>query len=115
MTIVDENDLIFEVEDGEAVTITAESENTVHRVTFDLDGSSGQFTPAGADSSRFRFVADQSQHEVRELTLVFHFTGQADGVYRVAVSGSRGGGPFEREFKQRRSKVRSRVFTFDVV
>lgn len=115
MTIVDENDLIFEVEDGEAVTITAESENTVHRVTFDLDGSPGQFTATGDDSSQFRFTADQSRHEVRELTLTFHFTGQAEGVYRVSVSGSRGGGAFEREFKQRRSKVRARAFTFDVV
>jgi hypothetical protein len=115
MNIVDENDLIFEVEDGEAVTITAESENTVHRVTFDLDGSAGQFTATGPDSSRFRFVADQSQHEVRDLALVCHFTGQADGVYRIAVSGSRGGDAFEREFKQRRSKFRARVFTFDVV
>lgn len=115
MVIIDKNELFLAGNNGEKITVIVRSENTVHMVTYNLDGTTGVMPSTGPQASRLEFNLNQSQHDPTKLLLVFHFANsQAGGIYRVLVSGETGP-PFGRIFKQLSSPATAAMYTFDVV
>ncbi|MDQ1640551.1 MAG: hypothetical protein QOF62_3890 [Pyrinomonadaceae bacterium] len=115
MVIVDKNELFLAGNNGEKITVVVKSENTVHMVTYNLDGTTGVMPSTGPQSSRLEFNLNQSANDPTKLLLVFHFaSSQGGGIYRALVVGE-SGPPFGRLFKQLSSPATAAMYTFDVV
>ena len=117
MHIIDEDELFLAGANGENITVTVKSDNTVHMVTYDLDGVTAVMPSTGQQSSQLTFPLNQAAHDPTKLTLVFHFANAAGtgGQYRVLVVGDAGGDTFGRLFKQFSEPVTAKRYTIDVV
>ncbi|MDQ3258947.1 MAG: hypothetical protein M3R15_34645 [Acidobacteriota bacterium] len=117
MHVIDEDELFLAGNHGENITVSLRSDNTVHMVTYDLDGVTGVVPQTGPQSGELVFPLDQPANDPSKLTLVFHFanSGGTGGIYRVLVKGSQGGDTFGRLFKQHSSPVTAKRYTFDVI
>ncbi len=99
MQIVDRDSLFLEGDDGEKITVSIQSKNTVHMVTYVLDGTQGSI-PQG---KTLTFSLKKSKADPSKLTLVLHYVSSSpsqNGAYRVQVTGSNGGDTFIKAFSQ---------------
>lgn len=117
MVIIDKNELFLAGDNGEVITVIARSDNTVHMITYNLDGVAGVMTQTGPQSGQLQFTLNQTSHDPTQMLLVFHFANSANagGIYRVLVSGSKGGVQFGRVFRQLNSPATAAMYTFDVI
>jgi hypothetical protein len=117
MTIIDEDELFVAGDNGETITVTVRSDQTVHMVTYDLDGTVAVMPSTGPQRSELSFTLNQAAHDPTKLTLVFHFANASGtgGMYRVLLRGSNGGDTFGRLFTQGSSAVTAKRYTIDVV
>lgn len=117
MHIIDEDELFLAGANGEKITVTVRSDNTVHMVTYDLDGVVAVMPSTGPQNSELTFQLNQASHDPSKLTLVFHFANSSGtgGIYRVLLKGDAGGDTFGRLFKQNSSPVTAKRYTIDVI
>lgn len=117
MVIIDKDELFLAGDNGEVITVIARSDNTVHMITYNLDGVAGVMPQTNPQSGELQFTLSQNAHDPTQLLLVFHFANAANagGIYRVLVSGSNGGAPFGRVFRQLNSPATAAMYTFDVI
>ena len=117
MHIIDEDEFFLAGDNGENINVTVRSDNTVHMVTYDLDGVVAVMPSTGPQSSELTFPLNQPSHDPSKLTLVFHFSNSSGtgGIYRVLVKGDQGGDTFGRLFKQNSSPVTAKRYTIDVL
>lgn len=117
MIIIDRNERFFGGEEGETMTVIVKSQNTVHGVTFNLDGKSGVMPSTGPQSSSLTFKLKKAANDPSDLLVLFHFVnGAGGGLYKVLITGSKGGQPFGEVVRQLgNDKVASAGYTFDVL
>ena len=118
MIIIDRNERFFGGDDGEQISVVVKSQNTVHGVTFNLDGKSGVMPSTGPQSSAMTFTLRQAVNDPSSMLLMFHFADTSgSGVYIVVITGKAGGQPFGEVIRQLgvSDKVASAGYTFDVI
>jgi hypothetical protein len=116
MIVIDRDELFLAGQNGETITVLVKSDNTVHMVTFNLDGQTGVMNQTAPQTSQLAFKLDQAAHDPSKLLLVFHFASSGGGgMYRVLVKGDKGGDPFGQVFKQGNLPATAAMYTFDVV
>jgi hypothetical protein len=119
MIIIDRNERFFGGDDGEKITVVVKSQNTVHGVTFNLDGKSGVMPSTGPQSSSMTFTLKKAVKDPSSMLLMFHFANTGgSGIYIVVITGSKAGGqPFGEVVRQLgvSDKVASAGYTFDVI
>ncbi len=117
MIIIDRSERFFGGDDGETITVVVKSQNTVHGVTYNLDGKSGVMPSTGPQSSSLSFKLDKAANDPSDLLMLFHFVNSAGGgIYKVLITGSKGGEAFGQIVRQLgNDKVASGGYTFDVI
>lgn len=103
--------------DGETITVIVRSDNTVHMVTYDLNGTTAVMTKTGPQSSNLVFALKQAANDPSRLFLAFHFAAPAgqNGVYRVLITGSNGGDTFGKVITQDGVPVLNLPIFIDIV
>jgi hypothetical protein len=116
MTILDANELFFAGENGETITVVVKSANTSQAVNAVLDGNTAQMNSTGAQSGTLSFTLNMAANDPSHLALVFHFfNSMGGGIYKVIISGDKGGPSFGMLVPQTLAKATARIYTFDVV
>lgn len=112
MHIRNNNQLDLDGEHSEKITLKAVATGTTHSASYDLDGVGGVL----GENDLLIFDLDKNGKDPRRLTLQLGFTGPNGGVYKLTVSGSRGGDISVYSVAQFRSeKSDSLTYTIDIL
>ncbi|HKS28112.1 MAG TPA: hypothetical protein VJS44_09845 [Pyrinomonadaceae bacterium] len=90
MRVMNNNPLDLQGANQETITVTVDSSGTENLVSYTLDGNSASL-PTGVSHSSFNFKLDRQRRDPSLLTMLFTFSGSADGRYDITVRGSGGG------------------------
>jgi hypothetical protein len=110
MKITNKSKRQFQCRDGEEITVTVRSKDTVFLVTYRLDQETGHLD----EGEPLVFDLNESEANPTFLTLGFHFSGSNGGAYSIRITGDPSGDTFKDAYSQDHVPVVFDHFTFNI-